>query len=75
MHDPEYFEEDALSERDALAATDRYLVEKQGITLSVRLYHDLDNSEVHLVPLHKVIDMLGAHLERGGHLSLGAGHE
>ena len=75
MTDPEYFEETALAEADALEATDRFLVEREGETLSVRLYHDLDNSEVRLVPLHLVMDMLEAHLARGAAVTLGDRHE
>ena len=75
MTDPEYFEETALSEADALDAADCYLVEREGETLSVRLYHDLDNSEVRLVPMHLVMDLIGAHLARGVPVTLGASHE
>jgi hypothetical protein len=63
--DPELFIEDALSEADALSASERFLVQSTPKGLFVRLYPNPEDAGVPLVSLDRVQAFIGDRLNEG----------
>jgi hypothetical protein len=68
---PEAFDEQALSEHAYLEASERFLVDRTGLTWHVRLHTNPDDATVNLVTRTAVMSLITRQLERGTLLSMG----
>jgi hypothetical protein len=65
------FNEDAVSDEDALGATERFFVEREGGGFCARLYPDLDEAGVNLVCRDRLVDLITARLDAGTEIRVG----